>query len=102
MCLVIYEIKQNEKHQYKIKLYQENTAEYRRYRGIQKNIESGIKKGEAYILKKKTKECISLEWRLHIQTSRMLGNIVSCLCRSSLWGSNIFICPDHFVGLFVL
>ena len=37
-----------------------------------------------------------------VQTSRMLGSIVSHLCRSSLWGSIIFICPDHFVGLFVL
>ena len=36
------------------------------------------------------------------QTSRMLGSIVSCLCRSSIGGSIIFICPDHFVGLFVL
>ena len=36
------------------------------------------------------------------ETSRMLGSIVSHLCRSSLWGSIIFICPDHFVGLFVL
>ena len=38
----------------------------------------------------------------HIETSRMLGSIVSCLCRSSLGGSIIFICPDHFLGLFVL
>ena len=36
------------------------------------------------------------------KTSRMLGSIVSCLCRSSLGGSIIFICPYHFVGLFVL
>ena len=32
----------------------------------------------------------------------MLGSIVSRLCRSSLGGSIIFICPDHFLGLFVL
>ena len=38
----------------------------------------------------------------NLETSRMLGSIVSRLCRSSLWGSIIFICPDHFVGLFVL
>ena len=36
------------------------------------------------------------------KTSRMLGSIVLHLCRSSLGGSIIFICPDHFVGLFVL